>query len=78
MENLKPIKTPRTIQRKLSLASGLLSFGAFVISGLGPVWGFEDPAKQITETILVFVGAISIFFLGHTTRKETEEENEKS
>ncbi len=73
MANIQPIKTTLTIQRKLSLASGLLSFGAFVISGLGPVWGFEGPAKQITETILLFVGAISIFFLGDTTRKETEE-----
>ena len=72
------IKTTKKITRKLSVASGLLSFAAFVIQGLGQTWGFDAIAQQLTQTALLFSGAIGIYFLGDTTRKNiTEAENEK-
>lgn len=35
MANISPIKTSISIQRKLSIAVGLLSFVAFIVQGLG-------------------------------------------
>ncbi len=55
--------------RQLSIAVGILSFAAFIIQGLGPTWGFEAVAKQITQTILLFVGGINIYFGGVTSQK---------
>lgn len=66
--------------RQLSTAVGLLSFAAFVIQGLGSTWGFEEVAKQITQTALLFSGGINIYFLGVTNQKnntEKEQENGK-
>ena len=72
------IKVNKKITRKLSVATGLLSFVAFIIQGLGSTYGFESVANQITQTFLLFNGAIGIYFLGDTTRKEIEEKaNEK-
>ena len=65
--------------RQLSIAVGLLSFGAFIVQGLGSTWGFEPVAKQITQTALLFSGGINIYFLGVTNQKnnqEREDENE--
>jgi len=63
--------------RQLSIAVGILSFAAFVIQGLGPTWGFEAVAKQITQTILLFVGGINIYFGGVTSQKNiTDKEND--
>lgn len=65
--------------RQLSIAVGLLSFGAFIVQGLGSTWGFESVAKQITQTALLFSGGINIYFLGVTNQKnnqEKEDENE--
>lgn len=59
--------------RQLSIAVGLLSFTAFVIQGLGTTWGFEEVAKQITQTALLFSGGINIYFLGVTNQKNNEE-----
>ena len=70
------IKTPKKITRKLSLAVGLLSFAAFVIQGLGTTWGFESVGQQITQTALLFSGAINVFFLGSTTQKEINEKGD--
>lgn len=67
------IKTTKKITRKLSIAVGLLSFAAFIIQGLGQTWGFDAIGQQITQTALIFSGAINIFFLGDTTRKNMEE-----
>lgn len=78
MAQYTQIKTTKKITRKLSIAVGLLSFAAFIIQGLGQTWGFDAVAQQITQTALLFSGAINIFFLGDTTRKNmTENENEK-
>lgn len=79
MAQYQTIKTTKKITRKLSIAVGLLSFAAFVIQGLGQTWGFDAVAQQLTQTALLFSGAINIFFLGDTTRKNmTEAENEKN
>ena len=75
-QNLQPIKTSLSIQRKLSLAVGLLSFAAFIVQGLSTTWGFAGVGEQITQTVLLFVGGINIFFLGDTGRKITEEKKE--
>lgn len=78
--NIHPVKTPISVQRKLSLAVGLLSFAAFIVQGLSTTWGFAGVGEQLTQTVLLFVGGINIFFLGDSARKITEEkkENEES
>ena len=76
---IQPVKTPISVQRKLSIAVGLLSFAAFIIQGLGDTWGFSAVAKQITETALLFSAGINLYFLGSTTQKISEEnKNEKN
>ncbi len=72
-QNYQTIKASKKITRKLSIAVGLLSFAAFVIQGLSRTWGFEPVGEQIVQTALIFSGAINIFFLGDTTRKEINE-----
>lgn len=76
MASIQPIKTSMSITRKLSIGVGLLSFAAFIIQGLGTTWGFEGVSQQIVQTFLLVAGAINIFFLGDTTRKETEEKKD--
>ena len=63
------MKLKKSTTRQLSIAVGLLSFSAFVIQGLGSTWGFEELAKQITQTALLFSGGINIYFLGVTNQK---------
>lgn len=72
-QNYQTIKASKKITRKLSIAVGLLSFAAFVIQGLSRTWGFEPVGEQIVQTALILSGAINIFFLGDTTRKEINE-----
>ena len=74
---IQPVKTPISIQRKLSIAVGLLSFAAFVIQGLGETWGFAGVAKQIVQTALLFGAGINLYFLGSTTQKITEENKDE-
>lgn len=71
--NYQQIRTTKKVTRKLSLAVGILSFTAFVVQGLGTTWGFEPVAQQITQTALLFSGAINVFFLGSTTQKGIDE-----
>ena len=74
------MKLKKSTTRQLSIAVGLLSFSAFVIQGLGTTWGFEELAKQITQTALLFSGGINIYFLGVTNQKnnvDKEKEDEK-
>lgn len=73
MSNIQPIKVNKKLTRKLSVAAGLLSFCAFIVQGLGSTYGFEEVANQITQTFLLFNGAIGIFFLGDTTRKNIDD-----
>lgn len=73
------MKLNKKTTRQLSIAVGLLSFAAFIIQGLGSTWGFEEVAKQITQTALLFSGGINIYFLGVSGQKniaEKEKENE--
>lgn len=73
------MKLNKKTTRQLSLAVGLLSFFAFIVQGLGSTWGFEEVAKQITQTALLFSGGINIYFLGVTDYKNKQEDgNEKS
>ena len=69
----QPIKTPISVQRKLSIAVGLLSFVAFIVQGLSTTWGFASVGEQITQTALLFSGGINLYFLGATTQKISEE-----
>lgn len=72
------MKLNKKTTRQLSIAVGLLSFVAFIIQGLGSTWGFEEVAKQITQTALLFSGGINIYFLGVTDYKNKQEkDNEK-
>lgn len=80
-QNYQTIPTTKKMTRKLSIAVGLLSFAAFIVQGLSQTWGFESVGQQITQTALLFSGAINIFFLGTTTQKnssEKEKQNEKT
>lgn len=70
------LKTKTT--RKLSIAVGLLSFAAFVVQGLGSTWGFDEVAKQITQTALLFSGGINIYFLGITSQKDIDDKEKQN
>ncbi len=72
------MKLKRKTTRQLSIAVGLLSFIAFIVQGLGPTWGFEEIAKQITQTALLFSGGINIYFLGVTNQKENQEREQQN
>lgn len=71
--NTQPIKTSISTQRKLSIAVGLLSFGAFIVQGLSATWGFTEVGEQLTQTALLFAGGVNLYFLGSTTQKISEE-----
>lgn len=73
VSNIQPIKTSVSVQRKLSIAVGLLSFAAFIIQGLSQTWGFQSVGEQITQTALLVSGGINLYFLGSTTQKISEE-----
>lgn len=74
----QPIKVSMSMSRKLSIATGLLCFAAFIIQGLGRTWGFEAVSEQIVQTCLLVSGGISVYFMGNTAQKEiTEKEDEK-
>lgn len=78
-KSVQPIKTSMSVQRKLSVAVGLLSFAAFVIQGLSKSWGFEAVGEQLVQTALVFSAGINIYFLGSSVQKEiTEKEDEEA
>lgn len=64
------MKLKKKTTRQLSIAVGLLCFMAFVVQGLGETWGFQEVAKQITQTALLFSGGINIYFLGITSQKD--------
>lgn len=74
--NIQPIKTPISVQRKLSIAVGLLSFAAFIVQGLSDTWGFSQVGEQITQTALLFAGGVNLYFLGSTTQKISEEKKQ--
>lgn len=71
------MKLKKRTTRQLSIAVGVLSFMAFVIQGLGSTWGFEELAKQITQTALLFSGGINIYFLGVTNQKNNADKEKE-
>lgn len=71
------MKLNKKTTRQLSIAVGLLSFVAFIVQGLGTTWGFEEVAKQITQTALLFSGGINIYFLGITSQKNNEDKEKE-
>ncbi len=72
------MKPSKKTTRQLSIAVGLLSFAAFIINGLGPIWGFEAVAKQLTTTALLFAGGVNVYFLGVTNQKNTSDKEADS
>ena len=66
---VQQIKTSLSVQRKLSLAAGILSAIAYFISVIKGTWGFEKPGEQIVQTFLAANSVINLFFLGSTTEK---------
>lgn len=72
------MKLKKKTTRQLSIAVGLLSFAAFIVQGLGTTWGFEEVAKQITQTALLVSGGINIYFLGVTNQKNNEEKDNEN
>lgn len=66
------------LTRRLSIAVGLLSFAAFIVQGLGGTWGFDEVAKQITQTALLFSGGINIYFLGITSQKDIADKEKQN
>lgn len=77
-QNYQKINTSISLQRKLSIAVGLLSFAAFIVQGLATTWGFQSVGEQITQTALLFSGGINLYFLGSTTQKITEEKKDEN
>ena len=71
------MKISSKTNKQLSIAVGLLSFGAFVVQGLGDIWGFAAVAKQLTSTALLIGAAVNLYFLGSTSQKAISQEKEK-
>nr|DAM65824.1 MAG TPA: hypothetical protein [Caudoviricetes sp.] len=70
------MKLEKKTTRQLSIAVGLLSFGAFVVQGLGDIWGFAAVAKQLTATALLVAGGVNVYFLGVTDQKNTQDKKQ--
>lgn len=71
------MKLQKKTTRQLSIAVGLLSFSAFVVQGLGDIWGFQAVAKQITATAPLIAGAVNVYFLGVTNQKNNQDREAK-
>lgn len=67
------MKLEKKTTRKLSIAVGLLSFAAFIIQGLGDIWGFAAVAKQLTATALLVAGGVNMYFSGVTSEKNRQD-----
>ena len=68
-----PIKTSISIQRKLSLAAGILSATATFISLIKGTWGFDGIGDQIVTTFLAANTVINMYFFGSTSQKISED-----
>lgn len=67
------IKTSLTVQRKLSLAAGILSAIATFVSLIAKTWGFAGVGEQIVTTFLAANTVINMYFFGSTSQKITED-----
>ena len=70
---VQQIKTSLPVQRKLSLAAGILSATAAFISLIKGTWGFDGVGDQIVTTLLAATTIINLYFLGSTSQKITGE-----
>lgn len=70
---VQQIKVSLSVQRKLSIAAGLLSAAAYLVTLLAETWGFQGVGKQITQTALAVNSVINLYFLGSTAQKISEE-----
>lgn len=78
MAQIQPIKTSLTVQRKLSLAAGILSAIATFVSLISKTWGFAGVGEQIVTTFLAANTVINMYFFGSTSQKITEDKKDES
>ena len=71
------MKIKATISDQLSIASGILFAMGSVVSQLGDTWGFSVLGMQIAQTMTIIAGAITVYFLGRTTKKITDRSNDE-
>ena len=74
---VQPIKTTISMQRKLSLAAGILSAIATFVSLIKGTWGFDAVGDQIVTTFLAANTVINLYFLGSTGQKITEDKKDE-
>lgn len=72
----QPIKTSLSVQRKLSLAAGILSAIATFVSLISKTWGFAGIGEQIVTTFLAANSVINMYFFGSTGQKITEDKKD--
>jgi hypothetical protein len=72
------IKVSISVQKKLSLAAGILSAIATFVSLISKTWGFEGVGEQIVTTFLAANTVINLYFFGSTSQKITEEKKDES
>lgn len=70
---VQQIKTSLSVQRKLSLAAGILSAIATFVSLIKGTWGFDGVGDQIVTTLLSATTVINLYFFGSTGQKITED-----
>ena len=73
---VQPIKTSLSMQRKLSLAAGILSAIATFVSLISKTWGFAGVGEQIVTTFLAANSVINMYFFGSTGQKITEDKKD--
>lgn len=66
------MKLKATTSDQLSMASGMLFAIGAVVSQLGDTWGFSMLGMQIAQTMTIIAGAITVYFLGRTSKKVSE------
>ena len=71
------MKIKATISDQLSIASGILFAIGSVVSQLGDTWGFSVLGMQIAQSMTIIAGAITVYFLGRTTKKITDRSNDE-
>lgn len=73
MAKVETIEVSMTTKQKLSVAVGVLSLAAFLISHVSKTWGMGAWADQFVETMLVVSSALSVYFGCSTVQKHQDE-----
>lgn len=71
------MKFDQSTNRKISLATGVLSAIASLVLFQGSNWGFSELATQISASITGTVAIINMYFFGSTAQKISDERKEK-